>query len=161
MGPGLGVLHTTAPEATDNSAGVGKSCTAGVPEPRPGTRQGLWGSADAPLRSVPGTEEERARGTGQHVARVLMAHPASDSGPIQPQHRHCIIPTSQNGGASSHSTTPQSPAHLSSSPVGPAGRTDDETDPERRQPRSRPTMTTPVLKPQHQGSVPACITHKS
>lgn len=82
MGPGLGVLPTTAPEATENSAGVGKSRTAGVPEPRPRTRQGLWGSADAPFRSVPGTKEERARGTGQHAARVLTAHPASGSGPI-------------------------------------------------------------------------------
>lgn len=161
VGPGLGALDTTAPEAAENSAGVRKSCTAGVPEPRPGTRQGLWGSANALLRSVLGTKGERARGTGQHAARVLMAHPASGSGPICPQHRHCITPTPQNGGASSHSTTPQSPADLGSSPVGPADRTDDETDPERRQPCSRPTVTSPVPKPQCQGSVPACITHRS
>lgn len=161
VGPGLGALDTTAPEAAENSAGVRKSCTAGVPEPCPGTRQGLWGSANALLRSVLGTKGERARGTGQHTARVLMAHPASGSGPICPQHRHCITPTPQNGGASSHSTTPQSPADLGSSPVGPADRTNDETDPERRQPCSRPTMTSPVPKPQCQGSVPACITHRS
>lgn len=66
VGPGLGALDTTAPEAAENSAGVRKSCTAGVPEPRPGTRQGLWGSANALLRSVLGTKGERARGTGQH-----------------------------------------------------------------------------------------------
>ena len=160
MGPGLGVLDATAPEAAEDSAGVSKSCTAGVSGPRP-EQGGVCGAPLTPRSEVSGDHGRKGEGGRPERSTSPDGPPGRWLWPHLPTHRHCITPTPQDGGTSSHSTTPQSPADLGSSPVGPADRTNDETDPERRQLCSRPTVTSPVPKPQCQGSVPACITHRS
>lgn len=131
---------------THEDGATRKSCTAEAPDASPRTRQG-WGALLNPNSGVQlGLKEE---GHGGHASLWCESGPptrAAASAPICQKPHSVLVP--QDGGCFPHSTAPRSPHPAArqtfTAAGGPAGRTDEETDPE----RTGPTMTQASLQPQ-------------